>query len=79
MKLKVIDPSGIKFDQEIDMVLLPGSEGEMGILPNHMDMIAELKEGDIQIHKNSKIERISIKHGIVSIYNGTNIDVMLGT
>jgi len=78
MRLKIITISGVTFDDEVDMVLLPASEGEMGVIKHHMDMIVSLKKGAIKIHKGDKLDNIEVDGGIVSIHNGEFIDVMLG-
>ncbi|MBI4124453.1 MAG: ATP synthase F1 subunit epsilon [Deltaproteobacteria bacterium] len=45
MKLKVVTPEKLVLDQEADSVTLPGSEGQMTILPGHAAMIALLRRG----------------------------------
>lgn len=77
MRLKLISTSEIIYDDEVDMVVLPGEDGEVGIMHHHMDMIASLKEGELRIYKDSKMEKHEIKGGIASIYEGLFIDVML--
>lgn len=77
MRLKLISTSKIIYDGEIDMVVLPGEDGEVGVMHRHMDMIANLKEGEVRIYKNSKIEKHEIKGGIASVYEGLFVDVML--
>lgn len=77
MRLKLISTSAIIFDDEIDMVVLPASDGEIGIMQNHMDMISSLKGGQLRIYRKDKIEKHEIKGGIVSIYEGNFVDVML--
>jgi F-type H+-transporting ATPase subunit epsilon len=77
MRLKLISTSATVFDGEIDMVVLPGSDGEIGIMQNHMDMISGLKSGELRIYREDKIEKHEIKGGIVSVYEGFFVDVML--
>lgn len=77
MRLKLISTSATIFDDEIDMVVLPAEDGEIGIMQNHMDMISSLKSGELRIYREDKIEKHQIKGGIVSIYEGGFVDVML--
>ena len=38
-KLEIISPSEIVFEKEIDLVIFPGSEGDFGVLKNHMPFL----------------------------------------
>lgn len=54
--------------KEGDMIVLPGSEGEIGVLYNHIPMIVELKEGKIRVYNNNKVDQeLEIKGGIAHI------------
>jgi len=46
-KLEITTPTGRVYAKEVDMVTLPGQEGEMGILPLHAPLIALLGDGEI--------------------------------
>ena len=61
--------------KEGDMIVLPAQEGEIGVLPLHMQLIAELKEGEIKIYSESQvIETIHTKGGVAYIKeNGVEI------
>ena len=45
IKLKIISPEKIIFEGEVDEVLVPGKDGELGILPKHISLLAALKAG----------------------------------
>lgn len=77
MRLRLISPTGIEYEGEADMVLLPGDEGEFGVLPNHMKMVATLTEGQIKVHAGNKVENIDIKGGVLSIADDDKVDVMV--
>jgi F-type H+-transporting ATPase subunit epsilon len=47
LKLKITTPTGQVYAKDVDMVTLPGQEGEMGILPMHVPLIALLGDGEI--------------------------------
>jgi F-type H+-transporting ATPase subunit epsilon len=44
-KLTIVSPRDKVFDQDADMLIAPGSEGEFGVLANHAPMIALVKHG----------------------------------
>ena len=53
--LQIISPDKSVFDEEIEMVIVPGSEGDIGVLSNHMPLITSLRLGNIYIYRNKKI------------------------
>ncbi len=77
MRLRLISPTKIEYEGDPDLVILPGDEGEFGILPNHMEMVATLTEGEVKIHNGNKVERINIKGGVLSIADEDKEDEMV--
>lgn len=56
--------------QEGDLIVLPGKEGELGVLYDHMPLITELNEGTIKIYNNNLVvQEIEVKSGIAYIKN----------
>ncbi|MGD0262874.1 MAG: F0F1 ATP synthase subunit epsilon, partial [Verrucomicrobiota bacterium] len=47
LKLEITTPTGQVYSTDVDMVTLPGQEGEMGILPMHVPLITLLGDGEI--------------------------------
>jgi F-type H+-transporting ATPase subunit epsilon len=67
IKLKVITPEKLILEEEVDEVLVPTTEGEIGILPMHIPLVAGLKSGDIVgISKNERIP-IAVVGGFVEV------------
>ncbi|HEY5913158.1 MAG TPA: ATP synthase F1 subunit epsilon [Verrucomicrobiae bacterium] len=67
MKLEITTPRGQVYDQEVDMVTLPGREGEMGILPNHVPLVTLLGEGEIIARRGPNEERLLVTGGCAEI------------
>lgn len=68
MKLKVLTPDKLIFDQEVDSITLPGTEGQMTILPTHTAMVATLKEGEMIARTAEKIlAKGKIRGGFVEV------------
>ena len=62
--LEVVTPMGMIYDGEANAVVLPGSEGEFGVLKGHASLVSSLKAGVIDIQKeNDKHELIAIDSG----------------
>lgn len=47
INLKIITPEKLILEEIVDEVLIPTSEGEIGILPNHIPLVARLSSGDV--------------------------------
>lgn len=52
---KLLTPDSRPLDKDLDMIVIPGVEGELGILSGHMPMIVALKKGQIKAHLESAI------------------------
>ena len=50
-----------------DMVLIPGVEGEMGVLPNHTPILTTLNFGELIVRKGNAEERFAVYGGVVDI------------
>jgi F-type H+-transporting ATPase subunit epsilon len=68
MKLEIITPNGVIFDNEVKQVTLPGSEGEFGVLPKHATLVSLLETGVIEIEKSdSSSVAVAINSGYVKV------------
>ena len=66
--LEIISPQQTIFNDEIDLCILPGVEGDFGILKNHMPFLTTLRIGIAYIYKNKKIvETFLVSDGIVEV------------
>ena len=67
-KLEIISPNEIVFENEIDLVIFPGSEGDFGILTDHMPFLTSLRVGIVYIYLEKKIiETFLVTGGIVEV------------
>ncbi len=68
MKLEIVTPNGVIFDDEVRQVTLPGSEGEFGVLPRHATLVSLLDTGVIEIIKaDGKEVAVAINSGYVKV------------
>lgn len=68
MKLKILTPDALVLEEEVASVTLPGTEGEMTILPTHAAFLATLKKGDVRYRvENQKRQGLRIKEGFVEV------------
>ena len=67
-KLEIISPNEIVFEKEIELVILPGIEGDFGILKDHMPFLTSLRVGIVYIYLEKKIiETFLVTGGIVEV------------
>ena len=66
--LQIISPEKTLFDESIEMVIIPGTEGDLGVLSNHMPLITSLRLGNIYIYKDNKvIKKFLVNGGILEV------------
>jgi F-type H+-transporting ATPase subunit epsilon len=66
--LQIISPEKTLFDEDIEMVIIPGTEGDIGVLSNHMPLITSLRLGNIYIYKDKKIiKKFLVNGGILEV------------
>ena len=67
IKLEIVTPEAKIFSDDVDMVTLTGTEGEMGILPQHMPLMTQLVAGEIVAQKGRETIFIAVGDGFVQI------------
>ena len=67
LKLEITTPTGQVYSKDVDMVTLPGQEGEMGILPMHAPLIALLGDGEIIARRGDQEDRLLVTGGCAEI------------
>lgn len=67
-KLEILTPNGGIYDDEAVSVILPGEEGEFGVLAGHASLTTLLEAGVVDIEKEDKsVESILINWGVVQV------------
>jgi F-type H+-transporting ATPase subunit epsilon len=70
LKLEIVTPEAKIFSDDVDMVTLTGTEGEMGILPQHMPLMTQLVEGEITARKGAQNIFLAVGGGFVQVTGG---------
>jgi len=65
--LEIVTPERLAYSDTVDSVVLPGSEGEMGVLPHHAPLLATLGLGELRIRKGGTEEAFAIVGGFVQV------------
>jgi F-type H+-transporting ATPase subunit epsilon len=67
-RLEVVTPERKVYSEDVDFVVVPGSEGEMGFLPEHAPLVSALKIGLVRVSKEGKKSlRIAVTGGFVEV------------
>ena len=69
LKLKIITPEKVAFEDDVNMVTVPSAQGEMGILPHHIDVMAKVIPGELKIKKGEKLSYLAVGNGFLQISN----------
>jgi len=70
IKLEIVTPHAIVYSEEVDMVTLPGIDGQMGILPHHIRMMTQLVPGEMIVRKNGQVRFLAVGEGLVEVTGG---------
>ena len=75
LRLEIVTPEAKTYSEEVDMVTLPGSEGEMGIYPNHVPLMTQIVPGEVIARKDNDSYFLAVGEGFVEI-TGDRVAIM---
>ena len=75
LKLEIVTPEAMIYSEDVDMVTVPGVEGEMGIYPMHVPLMTQVSSGELIARKGGKDYFLAIGEGFVEIA-GDHVSVM---
>ena len=65
--LEIVTPERLAYSDTVDAVTLPGSEGELGVLPHHAPLVSTLGLGELRIRKGNAEESFAIAGGFLQV------------
>jgi F-type H+-transporting ATPase subunit epsilon len=75
LKLEIVTPVATVFSEDVEMVTLPGVEGEMGILPQHVPLMTQMIPGEMIVRKNGQDRFLAVGEGFVEI-TGSQVSIL---
>jgi F-type H+-transporting ATPase subunit epsilon len=69
IKLEIVTPESTVYSDDVEMVTLPGIEGQMGVLPQHTRLMTQLVPGELIVRKNGRDDFMAVGDGMVEITN----------
>jgi F-type H+-transporting ATPase subunit epsilon len=70
LTLEIVTPDRALLREEVDEVVVPGAEGELGILPGHTPLLATLKVGELWYRQGQEKHYLAIAFGFVEVLPG---------
>ncbi len=67
IELEIVTPERLAYSDTVDAVVLPGSEGELGVLPNHAPLVSMLGVGELRIRNDGQEESFAIVGGFLQV------------
>ncbi len=67
IRVEIVSQDRMVYQGDADVVVLPGSDGEMGILPNHAPLLSTLKYGICKVRLQGQEEFFAISGGVVEV------------
>jgi F-type H+-transporting ATPase subunit epsilon len=75
LKLEIVTPEARVYSEDVDMVTLPGSEGEMGIFPMHVPLMTQLTAGEVSVRKGGQDFFLAVGDGFVEV-TGERVSIL---
>ena len=75
LNLEIVTPHRTVLVEEVDSVTLPGIEGELGILPEHIPLLTTLDTGIVSYSSSGKIQAIAVHWGYAQV-EGNSVSVL---
>jgi F-type H+-transporting ATPase subunit epsilon len=67
LKLQIITPDATAYSEDVDMVTLPGVEGQMGVFPQHVPLMTQMVPGEIVVRKDGRDYSLAVGEGLVEV------------
>ena len=67
LKLEIVTPEAKTYSEDVEMVTMPGVEGEMGIYPMHVPLMTQIVAGELAVRKDGREYFLAIGEGVVEI------------
>jgi F-type H+-transporting ATPase subunit epsilon len=75
LRLEIVTPEAKTYSEHVDMVTLPGVEGELGIYPLHVPLLTQIVAGEIAVRKGGHDYFLAVGEGFVEI-TGERVAIM---
>lgn len=67
LRLEIVTPERLAYEDDVDSVVCPGVDGELGVLPHHAPLLSTLGFGELRIRKGGQEEYFAIAGGFLQV------------
>jgi F-type H+-transporting ATPase subunit epsilon len=67
LRLEIVTPETKAYSEDVDMVVLPGRDGELGVYPQHVPVLTTLQPGELRVFKGGQETSLAVGDGFAEI------------
>jgi F-type H+-transporting ATPase subunit epsilon len=67
IRCEIVSQDRMVFQGDVDIIIAPGTQGEMGILPNHSPLLSRLAYGFLKVRQGGREEVFAISGGVIEV------------
>ena len=67
LKLDIVTAERVVYSEEVDMIVAPGAEGQLGILPHHAPLMTTLQAGELRVKRGGEEDSLAISGGFLEV------------
>src|SRR3954462_15798818 len=75
LTLEIVTPEARVYSDTIDSVVIPTTEGEVGILPGHIPLLTQVEHGELRVTKGGQTHWLAVGGGFVEV-EGDRVHVL---
>jgi F-type H+-transporting ATPase subunit epsilon len=75
LKLEIVTPEAKVYSEDVEMVTLPGIEGELGVYPQHVPLMTQVVAGEVSVRKDGQPYYLAVGDGFVEI-TGEHVSIL---
>ena len=75
LRLQIVTPQGTAYAEDVDLVTLPGVEGQMGIYPDHVRLMTQMVPGEVIVHRAGRDHFLAVGEGLIEI-TGDHVNIV---
>ena len=78
MRLEIVTAERVVYSEEVSVLVAPGADGELGILPNHSPLLTTLAPGEIRVTKDGEETFMAVSGGFLEVL-GNKVTILADT
>jgi F-type H+-transporting ATPase subunit epsilon len=75
LNLQIVTPDGVVYSEDVEMVTLPGVEGELGVYPQHVPLLTQMVPGEVIVRKGATDYSLAVGEGFIEL-TGDHVAVL---